>query len=99
MSILVRPVITEKSMADAANGRYTFAVEIAANKAEIAAEIKKTFPVSVVSVKTITVQAKTKRAGKSRKEVTTGAWKKAIVEVGKGQKIDLFDVAEHAEKP
>jgi len=93
-SILIKPLITEKSMQDAARGRYTFAVNIDVNKSQIAFEAKKTFGVTVVSVKTVTIKGKTIRAGKKRMERVTSSWKKAIIEVAKGQKIDLFDVTE-----
>ncbi len=98
MNFLIRPVVTEKSMQNVSHNRYTFAVAISANKAQIASEVKKTFGVTVLSVKTITVKGKTKRAGKRRIETKTTPWKKAIIEIAKGQKIDLFDTTENAEK-
>jgi len=85
-------------MQDAANGRYTFAVDLAANKPQIANEVAKTFAVKVLSVRTIVVKGKTHRSGKLRLEMKTGSWKKAIVELEKGQKIDLFDVTDNAKK-
>ena len=97
-NILIRPVITEKSMQDAAKNRYTFAVAVEANKAEIAKEVAKNFSVKVLSVKTITVKGKTRRTGKTRQEIKTSPWKKAIVEIEKGQKIELFDTTENAQK-
>lgn len=97
-SILIKPLITEKSMQDAAIGRYTFAVDIDANKSQIAQEAKKAFGVTVVSIKTVTVKGKSIRVGEKRMESRTSPWKKAIIEVAKGQKIDLFDVTENAQK-
>lgn len=93
-TILIKPLVTEKSMQDAAAGRFTFAVNIDSNKSEIAKEVNKSFGVNVVSVKTVTIVGKTVRAGRKRMESISSPWKKAIVEVKKGQKIDLFDVTE-----
>ena len=98
MNTLVKPLITEKSMQDAAKGRFTFAVDIAANKTKIAQEAKKTFGVDVVSVKTITMKGLNKRSGKKRMLTKSSPWKKAIIEVKSGQKIDLFDTTENAKK-
>lgn len=94
MNILVKPLITEKSMQDAANNRYTFAVAKSSNKAQIGQQVASTFGVKVLAVKTITVKGTTKRAGRRRMELMTSPWKKAIVEIERGKKIDLFDVAE-----
>lgn len=81
-------------MRDAAAGRFTFAAAKAANKAQVAAEVAKTFGVKVVNIKTMIIKGKIKHAGRARKEIQTSAWKKAVVELVKGQKIDLFDVTE-----
>ena len=93
-NVLIQPVITEKSMQDAALSRYTFAVLKEANKAEIARDVASSFNVKVKSVKTSILKGKTRRAGKKRMETRTSPWKKAVVEVEKGQKIELFDVTE-----
>ncbi|MCL4397823.1 50S ribosomal protein L23 [Patescibacteria group bacterium] len=92
-NILLRPVVTEKSMKDAAVNRYTFAVTKEANKAQILAEITKAFSVTPLSVKTITVKGKTSLSRKTREVSRKTDWKKAIVELPKEQKIDLFDTA------
>lgn len=94
MNILLRPIISEKSMQDAAKNRYTFAVGKASNKAQIFKAVAATFSVKPVSVKTITVKGKSRLAGKTRQMVKGEDWKKAIVELPAGQKIDLFDVTE-----
>lgn len=97
MTNLIRPLITEKSMQDAALNRFTFAVAKEANKAEIARDVAESFHVKVLAVKTTVVKGKSHRVGKTRQEVMTSPWKKAIVEIAKGQKIDLFDVTEGGE--
>jgi large subunit ribosomal protein L23 len=84
--ILSRPIITEKSMRDAAQGRFTFAVAKEASTAQIASEVGKTFGVKVLLVRTSIVKKK------------TSPWKKAIVELPAGEKIDLFDISENAQK-
>lgn len=92
-NILQKPVITEKSMRDAADGWFTFAVLEHANKAQIALAIQKMFKVKVVKVKTMIVKGHSKRVGKKRLLDRDQSWKKAIVRLEKDQKIDLFDVA------
>lgn len=93
-NVLIRPVITEKSMQDAALSRYTFVVLKEANKVEIARDVAASFNVVVKSVKTSILKGKTHRTGKKRQETITAPWKKAVVEIEKGQKIELFDVTE-----
>lgn len=90
--ILIKPVITEKSMVDAGRGKYTFLVNLQSTKNEIAQEVKESFKVKVLSVKTIVVKGKIKQVGSKRKKIVTSSWKKAIVELASGQKIDLFEV-------
>lgn len=85
-------------MQDAASGLYTFAVEKSANKAEIAKNLAKFLSVKVLSVKTVTMPQKTCRSGRRRLETKASSWKKALVQIEKGQKIDLFDVTENAKK-
>lgn len=100
-NVLIRPLVTEKSMQDGASGRFTFVVDIDADKITIAKAAKEVFGVDTVAVKTITMKGQNKRAGRKRMEVAGQPWKKAVIELPKGQKIDLFDVTEehkHAEK-
>jgi len=78
--ILVRPVLTEKSMdAKARNNVHVFEVARDANKIEIKAAVEHHFGVKVDEVRTTKVQAKSKRVG--RHQGTTSAWKKAYVTV------------------
>ena len=88
--VLMRPVITEKSMSQTNDGRYTFAVATDATKQEIAQAVATQFKVDVVSVNTIPVRGKQRRLG--RKIGRTQDWKKAIVTIGKGQKIEKYFV-------
>lgn len=91
ISILKRPIITEKSMAQAANGRYTFEVAKNASKGQIKKAVEDTFDVSVVSVNTMKIKGKKIRTGRMRRETEKKPSKKAIVELVSGQKIDLFE--------
>jgi large subunit ribosomal protein L23 len=88
LKVLKRPIISEKSFASADNDKYVFMVEKGATKVEIAAAVEKAFSVHVIDVNTITVKGKVKRFGKvfgSRKD-----YKKAIVTIKKGEKIEDF---------
>lgn|SRR5690554_6728196 len=89
---LVRePIITEQSfrMIEEHN-RYTFKVDVKANKVEIKKAIEAIFDVKVVKVNTINVKPKFKRMGQH--EGYTAAYKKAIVELEAGQTIEAFNV-------
>lgn len=93
MTILKRPIITEKSMSKSRAGEYVFEVEKSANKNQIKKEAEDLFKVKVLSVKTIVMKGKTKRAGRMRKETKLSDWKKAIVVLAKDQTIDIFPTA------
>ena len=88
--VLLRPVITERSMSQTNLGRYTFAVAPEATKQEIATAVADAFKVDVVAVNTIPVRGKQRRLG--RRTGRTTDWKKAIVTVAKGQKIEKYFV-------
>ena len=88
--IVIRPIITEKSMAGIPNMRYTFAVAKDANKIEIAKAVESAFDVKVAKVNTINVRGKMRRQG--RFEGYTPSWKKAIVTLKKNSKpISFFE--------
>ena len=77
-------------MTETGVGRYTFAVATDATKPEIAAAVKEQFKVDVVAVNTIPMRGKQRRLG--RKIGRTTDWKKAIVTIAKGQKIEKYFV-------
>lgn len=88
--IILRPVITEESMAGTAEKKYTFSVAKNANKIEIAKAVEELFKVSVAKVNTISVGGKLRRYG--RFEGYTSDWKKAIVTLTPDSKtIEFFD--------
>ena len=88
--VLLRPVITERSMTETNRGRYTFAVDTEATKPEIAAAVAEAFKVDVVAVNTMPVRGKARRLG--RKIGRKPDWKKAIVTIAEGQKIEKYFV-------
>lgn len=91
MNVIIRPIISEKSMLSAGKGRFTFAVAKDANKQTIKKAVENAFAVTVVAVATTIVKGRTKRGGERREEKVLSSWKKAIVTLKSGQKIDIFD--------
>ncbi len=89
--IIKAPIITEQStkLIESQN-RYTFKVDRKSNKVEIKKAIEAIFNVKVLSVNTINVLPKFKRMGKY--EGYKSAYKKAVVKLAEGQKIDAFTV-------
>ncbi len=87
--VLRRPIVTEKSTALAASGKYVFEVAFGANKPQIREAVEKAFDVHVRAVNVMRVRGKTKRRGR----VTGRArdWKKAIVTLQPGDQIQLFE--------
>lgn len=86
--VLKKPVLTEKSLALLDEGKYTFDVDVHANKVEIRHAVERLFNVKVESVHTLNVRPKAKRVGRFIGK--TNRRKKAIVKLAEGQKIDLF---------
>src|SRR4051794_4149581 len=93
-TILIRPVISEKSYALIAEGKYTFRVDERAHKTQIAQAVEEVFGVGVTAVRTSKVNSKPKRRGLTRGR--TRSWKKAVVQVAPGERIELFEGAETA---
>jgi large subunit ribosomal protein L23 len=91
--IILRPVISEKSMDESQRGKYTFAVRDEATKIQIEAAIEEIFKVKVDSVNVLTTQSKMKRGGTRRSRIAgrTTPWRKAIVTLAPGQKIEFFE--------
>ena len=87
--ILKRPLITEKSTALQEQGKYAFEVNRGANKYEIKNAVEKAFKVTVMSVNVITVPGETHRVG--RNKVFRQPWKKAVVTLKSGDKIQFFE--------
>ena len=87
--VLRRPVITEKNTVLQAQGKYAFEVARQANKHQIKQAVEKAFKVKVSAVNVMTAPGKTRRVG--RRQVLTRSWKKAIVTLQPGDKIEFFE--------
>ena len=89
--IIRRPVITEQSMADVADKKYVFMVDIDSNKTEIKAAIEQIFGVKVAKVNTVRMQGKVKRTG-AYPAGKRADYKKAIVTLTADSKtIEFFE--------
>lgn len=89
--IVIRPIITEKSMAGAVNKIYTFEVAKNANKIQIAKACEEIFKVKVAKVNTINVRGQFRRQGRNNGGYTR-SWKKAIVKLTEDSKpIEFFE--------
>jgi large subunit ribosomal protein L23 len=93
--VIIEPVVSEKSYALMADGKYTFRVDERAQKTQIARAVEEIFEVRVKSVRTATVRSKPKRRGVHSGR--TRSWKKAVVQLASGDRIELFEGAAVAE--
>jgi len=89
--VIIEPVVSEKSYALMAEGKYTFRVNDRAHKTQIKDAVAEIFDVEVRAVRTSRVRSKPKRRGVHSGR--TRAWKKAIVELAPGDQIELFEGA------
>jgi len=95
-SIIVKPLLTEKSVAGTSKSKYTFQVDINANKVEIRQAVEAMYPdVKVKSVNTMRLPGKTRRISgfgrtTGRRFGRTASWKKAVVTLKSG-KIPIFE--------
>ncbi len=87
--VLKRPVVTERSTAGMQANKYTFEVDLRATKTEIKQAVEKIFKVKVVKVNTTRVQGKVRRRG--RTEGRTPDWKKAVVTLREGDRINIVE--------
>lgn len=88
--ILIRPVISEKSVAQTERNNYTFQVSRESNKLQIRAAVEAEFKVTVIGVRVLWVKPKQKRRGRNTMGTVPG-WRKAVVTIAAGQKIELFE--------
>ncbi|NLT95706.1 MAG: 50S ribosomal protein L23 [Clostridia bacterium] len=87
--IIIKPLVSEKSVADMEHNKYTFKVDLNANKIDIKYAVEEIFKVKVIDVKTMVVKGKPKRMG--RYEGKRPDWKKAIVTLKEGDKIEIVE--------
>ena len=93
--VIRQPIISEKSYALIGESKYTFRVHPEAHKTQIRSAVEEIFNVRVVDVRTMRQKPKPKLRG-----YTTGrtrSWKKAVVELAPGERIELFEGAATAE--
>ena len=87
--VLRRPVITEKNTTLQEQNKYVFEVAKESNKPLIKQAVEKAFKVKVTTVNMMTVPGKSKRVGK--RIIQTQSWKKAVVTLKAGDKIEFFE--------
>ena len=87
--VLRRPVITEKNTMLQEQNKYAFEIAQGANKLQVEQAVEEAFKVKVMAVNMLTVPGKTRRVG--RHQIKTSPWKKAIVTLEAGHKIEYFE--------
>ena len=90
--VLLKPVISEKSYEQIAQNQYTFKVHKDAHKTQVRQAVEQLFDVKVERVNIVKVQSKPKRRG--RFLGTKPGWKKAVVQLRKGDSIEIFEGAQ-----
>lgn len=87
--IIIRPIVSEKSYEQIEQNRYTFEVHPDSEKVEIRRAVEELFKVKVLRVNTMNIKGKPKRLG--RFQGYRSSWKKAIVTLQKGDRIEFFE--------
>jgi large subunit ribosomal protein L23 len=87
--VVKRPLITEKATIMKERNKYAFEVSKAANKQQVKEAVEEAFKVSVIKVTVMSVPGKMRRVG--RRQVLTPVWKKAVVTLAAGDKIEFFE--------
>jgi large subunit ribosomal protein L23 len=87
--VLRRPLVTEKNTSLQTLNKYAFEIADGANKMMIKDAVEKAFKVKVMGINVVTVRGKVKRMG--RRMVRSTPWKKAIVTLRPGDKIEYFE--------
>lgn len=90
-SILIEPVLTEKSNVAREGGRYAFKVDPRADKIQVMEAVRRLFNVNPVACNIINVKSKPKRL--RNRPGKTATWKKAVVKLAPGEKIAIFEGA------
>lgn len=89
--VIIKPIVSEKSLKDASFGKYTFLVSTKATKTDIKKAIEEVFEVKVVKIMTNITKGSTTKNTKVGRKVKVFADKKARVMLSKGQSIAIFD--------
>lgn len=88
---IIKPIISEKSFAEANTGKYTFKVDRVATKVDIKNAIEKLFGVNVKQVDTANIKGTKTKNTRYGKKTFDNSYKKARVKLAAGQKIDIFE--------
>ncbi len=97
-TIIIKPIVTEKSMQSTNPLKFNFMVAQSATKTELKKAVKDSFNVNVVSISTSKIKGKRKRMGTRRVEVSETPVKKATIMLKKGERISLFESGTDEEK-
>jgi large subunit ribosomal protein L23 len=90
--VIIRPIDTEKTRYQASElGKYAFEVDRRANKIDVRQAIESIFDVTVTAVNMANVPAKASRRHGRRRVVRRSPWKKAVVTLAEGQRLDMFE--------
>jgi len=89
-NLVIKPVVTEKSIALAGQGKYVFEVDLKANFGNIKKEMKKLFNVDVIGTRSIILPGKKRRIAKTPRFKKTAMRKKMILTLKEGQKLDVL---------
>jgi large subunit ribosomal protein L23 len=90
-SVILRPLVTEKSTALAGANKYIFEVDTRANKPQIKEAVEKAFDVTVTGVNVIVMKGKRHSGRRSRRMTQAPDWKKAVVTLAPDSHIELFE--------
>jgi large subunit ribosomal protein L23 len=91
-SVILRPLVTEKSTALSAANKYIFEVDFRANKPQIKDAVEKAFEVTVTGVNVMVMKGKRRGGRRFGRRMSQGSdWKKAIVTLAVGSHIELFE--------
>jgi large subunit ribosomal protein L23 len=90
--VLIAPVVSEKSYSLIEDDKYSFRVHEKAHKTQVRQAVEELFGVGVVGVNIVNVRSKPKRRGMSKG--TKPGWKKAIVQLKPGDRIEIFEGAQ-----
>ncbi len=90
--VIKRPLVTEKSTMLSGANQYIFEVDMRANKPQIKTAVEKAFDVTVTNVNVMVMKAKPRGNARLGRKKTYGKdWKKAVVTLAAGNKIELFE--------
>jgi len=89
--VIVRPLVTEKSEIAKVEGKYTFIVNRRANKIQVKRAVETIYDVEVASVNVMNMPAKASAVRGRRRSVRRPVWKKAVVTVASGQRIEALE--------